>query len=105
MGKTAPLFEIIYHAVQDTNNDLSVEMLCEIAGGPRSGYYAWVSAIPYRLKREEEYRADFKLILIAYNERGYTKGARGIYMCLLYMDLPIVMNLKKIRRLMKKFHL
>ena len=82
MGKAAPLFEIIYQTVQDTNNDLSVEMLCEIAGVSRSGYYAWVSAIPDRLQREEEDRADFKLILIAYNKRGYTKGARGIYMCL-----------------------
>lgn len=105
MGKAAPLFEIIYQTVQDTNNDLSVEMLCEIAGVSRSGYYAWVSAIPDRLRREEEDRADFKLILIAYNKRGYTKGARGIYMCLLHMNPPIVMNLKKIRRLMKKYHL
>lgn len=105
MGKAAPLFEIIYQTVQDTNNDLSVEMLCEIAGVSRSGYYAWLSAIPDRLQREEEDRADFKLILIAYNKRGYTKGARGIYMCLLHMDPPIVMNLKKIRRLMKKYHL
>ncbi len=105
MGKAAPLFEIIYQTVQDTNNDLSVEMLCEIAGVSRSGYYAWVSAIPDRLQREEEDRADFKLILIAYNKRGYTKGARGIYMCLLHMDPPIVVNLKKIRRLMKKYHL
>lgn len=105
MGKAAPLFEIIYQTVQDTNNELSVEMLCDIAGVSRSGYYAWVSAIPDRLQREEEDRADFKLILIAYNKRGYTKGARGIYMCLLHMDPPIVMNLKKIRRLMKKYHL
>ena len=105
MGKAAPLFEIIYQTVQDTNNDLSVEMLCEIAGVSRSGYYAWVSAIPDRIKREEQDRADFKLILIAYNKRGYTKGARGIYMCLLHMDPPIVMNLKKIRRIMKKYHL
>lgn len=106
MGKAAPIFEIIYQTVQDTDNDLSVEMLCEIAGVSRSGYYAWVSAISDRLRREEEDRADFKLILIAYNKRGYTKGARGgIYMCLLHMEPPIVMNLKKIRRLMKKYHL
>ena len=99
MGKVAPLFEIIYQTVQDERNDISVETLCEIAGVSRSGYYAWVAAIPERKKREEEDRADFKLILIAYNKRGYTKGARGIYMCLLHMEPPIIMNLKKIRRL------
>lgn len=105
MGKSAPLFEIIYQTVQENKNDLSVETLCEMAGVSRSGYYAWVTAIPARARREEEDRADFKLILIAYNKRGYTKGARGIYMALLHMEPPVIMNLKKIRRLMKKYHL
>lgn len=105
MGKAAPLFEIIYQTAQDEKNDLSVESLCDIAGVSRSGYYAWVAAIPDRARREAEDQADFKLILIAYNKRGYTKGARGIYMCLLHMTPPIVMNLKKIRRLMNKYHL
>jgi transposase InsO family protein len=105
MGRQAPLFEIIYQTVQESENDLSVELLCDMAGVSRSGYYAWVKAIPDRARREEEDRADFKLILIAYNKRGYTKGARGIYMCLLHMDPPIIMNIKKIRRLMRKYNL
>jgi transposase InsO family protein len=105
MGRQAPLFEIIYQTVQESENDLSVELLCDMAGVSRSGYYAWVKAIPDRTRREEEDRADFKLILIAYNKRGYTKGARGIYMCLLHMDPPIIMNIKKIRRLMNKYNL
>lgn len=105
MGKSAPLFEIIYNTVTENENDLSVELLCDIAGVSRSGYYAWVKAIPERARREQEDREDFKLILIAYRKRGYSKGARGIYMCLLHMDPPIIMNLKKIRRLMKKYNL
>ena len=36
---------------------------------------------------------------------GYTKGAKGIYMALLHMEPPVIMNLKKIRRLMDKFNL
>lgn len=105
MGKSAPLFEIVYNTVQDSDNDLSVELLCKMAGVSRSGYYAWVKAIPERARREQEDREDFKLILIAYRKRGYSKGARGIYMCLLHMDPPIIMNIKKIRRLMKKYNL
>jgi len=105
MGKSAPVFEIIYQTVQENNNELSATMLCEMAGVSRSGYYAWVSAIPDRMRREANDRADFKLILIAFNKRGYTKGARGIYMGLLHMEPPVVMNLKKIRRLMKKYNL
>ena len=46
---------------------------------------------------------DFKLIEMAYKYRGYPKGARRIYMTLLHRG--ICFNLKKIRRLMKKFGL
>ena len=80
MGKAAPLFEIIYQTAQDEKNDLSVETLCDIVGVSRSGYYAWVAAIPDRARRETEDQADFKLILIAYNKRGYTKGQEA-YIC------------------------
>ncbi len=83
MGKSAPVFEIIYRTMQENNNELSVEMLCEMAGVSRSGYYAWVSAIPDRMRREEEDRTDFKLILIAFNKLGYTKGARA-YICVFF---------------------
>ena len=37
--------------------------------------------------------------------RGYAKGARGIYMCMLHWERPVIMNIKKIRRLMKKYGL
>ena len=45
------------------------------------------------------------VIIDAYRHRGYDKGARGIYMRLLHMDPPVHMNIKKIRRLMKKYGL
>ena len=50
-------------------------------------------------------RTDFEIILKAYNHKGYSKGAKGIYMNLIHQEPPIVMNLKKIRRLMKKYNL
>ena len=49
-------------------------------------------------EREKQDQADFELILKAYH-RGYDKGARSIYMRLLHDRT--VMNIKKIRRLMK----
>lgn len=98
-------FEIIHETIQKTNNTLSVRMLCEIAGVSRSGYYNWVSASEKRAEKEVQDRSDFELILIAYNHRGYDKGAKGIYMQLIHMDPPVIMNVKKIRRLMKKYGL
>ena len=96
-------YEIIRDAVAKDNNLLSIATMCSIAGVSRSGYYEWLAAEPYRQKREEADRADFDLILEAYRYRGYAKGARGIYMRLLHTG--IVMNLKKIRRLMHKYDL
>lgn len=98
-------FEIIHDTINKSNNRLSVTMLCEIAGVSRSGYYNWVNAEENRIKKEKQDQADFELILMAYNHRGYDKGAQGIYMRLLHMEPPIVMNVKKIRRLMKKYGL
>lgn len=75
-------------------------MLCEITGVSRSGYYRWVNSEVLREEREKKGREDFELVLKAYNQRGYSKGARGIYMCMLHWEKPVVMNVKKIRRLM-----
>lgn len=98
-------FVIIHETVSKTNNTLSVKMLCEIAGVSRAGYYNWVKAADKRDEKEKQDRADFELILKAYNFRGYDKGAQGIYMRLLHMEPPVIMNVKKIRRLMKKYGL
>lgn len=70
----------------------------EIAGVSRSGYYHYLSTEDQRMERKERDRQDFLLILKAYQYRGYHKGARSIYMRLLHMEPPIVMNIKKIRR-------
>lgn len=105
MNDSSCVFEIIYNTMQQSHNTMSVRTLCEMAGVSRSGYYAWVKAAPARELKEQQDRDDFDLILAAYKIHGYTKGARGIYMALLHMDPPVIMNLKKIRRLMDKFNL
>ena len=91
--------------INNDNNMLSVKMLCEIAQVSRSGYYNWVSSEENRYLKEKRDKKDFEIILEAYNYKGYNKGARSIYMRLLHMNPPIIMNIKKIRRLMKKYNL
>lgn len=105
MESSTNKFEIIHETINKSNNQLSVTMLCEIAGVSRSGYYNWVKSEGNRTQKEEQDRKDFELILAAYNHRGYDKGAQGIYMRLLHMEPPVVMNVKKIRRLMNKYGL
>ena len=98
-------FEVIHETLQGEGNQLSISMLCEIAGVSRSGYYRWVNSADVREERERKDREDFELILKAYNQRGYSKGACGIYMCMVHWNPPVIMNLKKIRRLMDKYGL
>ena len=105
MNDTSCVFEVIHMTLQKDDNLLSVSRLCAAAGVSRSGYYAWVAAEPVRAAREEQDRNDFQLILTAYRFRGYDKGAKGIHMRLLHLETPVNMNLKKIRRLMKKYNL
>ena len=105
MGKAGVKFEVIQEVLSQHENDLSVSLLCEIAGVSRSGYYSWLKAEGARQAREEKDRADFALVLEAYRFRGYQKGARSIYMRLLHSDPPVQMNVKKIRRLMDKYGL
>ena len=108
MGIQAPAevkYGLIHEATRQDGNRLSISELCRIAGVSRSGYYAWLDAAPLRQIREESDLADFALVKQAYEFRGYKKGARSIYMRLLHMNPPVVMNLKKIRRLMRKYGL
>jgi len=106
MNETSCLFEVIHETIEQSGNHLRVKDLCRMAGVSRSGYYAWVQAAPVRAKQEQKDREDFELILWAYKKDNVSKGAKGIYMTLLHHEeKPILMNLKKIRRLMHKFRL
>ena len=96
-------FEAVREALADRKNILTVQELCELAGVSRSGYYNWVNSEQVRKMREQKDREDLECIMEAYRFRGYAKGVRGIHMRLLHMGVR--MNVKKIRRLMRKYHL
>ena len=104
MNEASCVFQVIEETLQ-ADRTLSVTAMCEIAGVSRSGYYAWLNAAPARAAQEEQDRKDFDQILKAYKVRGYAKGAKSIQMRLLHEDPSVTMNLKKIRRLMRKYNL
>ncbi len=106
MGIQAPakvMYGIIHATLMQSGSQLDVSGLCRLAGVSRSGYYNWLNGAEARARWEENDREDFETVLEAYRYRGYTKGAKGIYMRLLHIGKR--MNLKKIRRLMKKYNL
>lgn len=105
MNHPSSKFALIHKILDNPSNRLTVKELCDLNGVSRSGYYSWVKSREARDLKEEQDRHDFDLILTAYKKGGYAKGAQRIQATLLHMDPPVVMNLKKIRRLMKKYNL
>ena len=94
MEKASCKYEVIYETLTSSPGVFNISVLCEMAGVSRSGYYAWKKAAPAREEREARDRADFELILTIYKKRGYAKGARSIYMGLLHLSPPVIMNIK-----------
>ena len=105
MDRPSAKYEVIHQIVSQEGNLQNVRELCQIAGVSRSGYYNWLASADKRAEKEFLDQRDFELILEAYRFRGYAKGIRGIHMRLLHMDPPVLMNIKKIRRLMRKYSL
>lgn len=85
-------------------NKLTVKLMCEIANVSRSGFYSHIKQTNNKNLRELKDQDDFELILSAYKYKGYKKGAKSIKMRLEF-DFGIIMNLKKIRRIMAKYGL
>lgn len=104
---------VIFSIIDETLKELaksgdqqgSVTLLCRLVGASRGGYYWWKRTELDREQREAKDQADYQLILQAYQHRGYAKGARSIHMRLLHLPQAVRMNIKKIRRLMKKYGL
>ena len=105
MNKSSNKFELIHGIANAPDNMLSIKELCRVAGVSRSGYYNWLKSAPAREKREKQDLEDFEKILEAYKFKGYAKGARSIHMRLLHQKPMVIMNVKKIRRLMQKYNL
>jgi len=81
-----------------------VTHLCRKADVSRSGYYRYFTLNAHELRKQREVRDEFLRdeILKAYKFKGRKKGARQIKMTL-RREYSIIYNLKRIRRIMKKY--
>lgn len=79
-----------------------VTYFCELLNVSRSGYYNYLATIEERGAKEQKDIEARDLILKAFNRHGYKKGSRSIKMTL-EQDFGIVMNRKKIQRIMRKY--
>lgn len=77
--------------------------LCEVAGVSRSGYYRWLGCAPARAHREQADYEQHLLIKDIFQKKHRKAGWRTVKMNL--EREAVIMNHKKIRRLMKKYGL
>lgn len=83
-----------------------ISYFCKISGVSRSGYYQYFSSKCTELRKSKE-TADILVkenVLRAFNFKGRKKGSRQIKM-ILENEFNIIYNLKRIRRIMKKYNI
>lgn len=85
-------------------NKLDIKYMCNYSGVSRSGYYTYLKRQDKIVERDINDEKDFELIKKAYEYKSWKKGARQIKMRI-ERESGLVMNLKKIRRLMKRYDL
>lgn len=98
------IFEMIKLTILDHSLQGMVQFLCKESNVSRSGYYRFLATKKGRDQRELNDLNDRELILKAFNLRGYKKGARSIKM-ILEREYEIIFSLKKIGRIMRKYHI
>lgn len=103
MAKQRLKFEVIKETIDDESNRIPICKLCKLAKVSRSGYYKWLNTADKRKELEERDCQDVELIKEALKKIAPYKGVKSIYNQLLREG--IVMNIKKITRLRKKFGL
>ncbi len=101
---TTVKFELIELIVRKHNMKGMISYFCKLASVNRNSYYAWLKAETNRMERERKDEADFKLIKDIHDSKHGKLGGRAIKM-ILENVYGVVMNLKKIYRLMKKYNL
>ncbi|WP_419889451.1 IS3 family transposase [Paenibacillus xylanexedens] len=106
--KVAPelKFELIYRTIRTYKMKRLISYLCDVMEVSRSGYYNYFSekSMQKRVAKAKTDEIVKGIILKAYHFRGRKKGARQIKMTL-ENQYKVTYNLKRIRRIMKKFEI
>ena len=98
------IFNLIQNLIKNFNLKNMTRHLCKIANVSASGYYKFLSNFRARRIKEHKDLKSKEIILKAFNYRGYKKGSRSIKM-VLENKFNIIMNRKKIQRIMRKYNI
>jgi transposase InsO family protein len=103
VGRPSEKYALIRELLTEPRHQFRGRDLCEVAGVSRSGYYRWLGSAADRVQKEKADYEQHLLIRDIFQRKNGTAGWRVIKMNL--ERQAIVMNHKKIRRLMKKYGL
>lgn len=102
--KSSEIYQLIYETVIKNSYVKMTKYFCELMSVSRSGYYSFLNGFDTRKAKENADLDAKKIILKAFNRRGYKKGARSIKM-ILENELSTIYSRKKIRRIMNKYNI
>ncbi|MGL4449805.1 MAG: IS3 family transposase, partial [Sarcina sp.] len=102
--KPSKVFNLIYRLISKFNLKGMIKQLCKISNVSTSGFYRFLNTQTYRNTKEENDLKSRDIILKAFNHRGYKKGSRSIKMTL-ENEFGVIMNRKKIQRIMRKYNI
>ena len=102
--KPSKVFELIYNLISKFNLKRMTKQLCKISNVSTSGFYRFLNTQSYRNTKEDNDLKSRNVILKAFNHRGYKKGSRSIKMTL-ENEFGVIMNRKKIQRIMRKYNI
>lgn len=98
------VFELIYNLISKFNLKEMTKQLCKISNVSTSGFHKFLNTQTYRNTKEDNDLKSRDIILKAFNHRGYKKGSRSIKMTL-ENEFGVIMNRKKIQRIMRKYNI
>lgn len=102
--KPSKVFELIYNLISKFNLKEMTKQLCKISNVSTSGFHKFLNTQTYRNTKEDNDLKSRDIILKAFNHRGYKKGSRSIKMTL-ENKFGVIMNRKKIQRIMRKYNI
>ena len=102
--KPSKVFELIHNLISKFNLKRMTKQLCKISNVSTSGFYRFLNTHSYRNMKEDNDLKSRDIILKAFNHRGYKKGSRSIKMTL-ENEFGVIMNRKKIQRIMRKYNI
>ena len=95
-------YQLIHEMVSKGTYLGTISDCCTILNVPRSGYYNYLKKIDLHKQKEVQDLEAKKLVLKAMNYKGFKKGSRSIKM-VLENRFGIIMNRKRIQRIMRKY--